>query len=182
MSLQITEFIRQRFFAVHGAVAPVSYNRFMSRMRAVDRGAALGYRRASEGRLFLETYLDEPIEQVLQQHLGMEIARTRVVEIGGLAANSSAALVGLWNSAVCELGDDTDIGVAVLIRPLRLMFRRLGITVHELAPARVERLGTDGAQWGSYYEQDPLVCAGSLIEARRQLAGFLARRRSVAAA
>jgi hypothetical protein len=88
----------------------------------------------------------------------------------------------LWNSAVCELGDDTDIGVAVLIRPLRAMFRRLGITVHELAPARVERLGVLGAHWGSYYENDPVVCAGSLVEARQQLAAFLARRRGAAVA
>jgi hypothetical protein len=154
----------------------------MSRMRAADRGAALGYRRASEGRLFLETYLDEPIEKVLRQRIGLDVTRARVVEIGGLAANSSAALVGLWNSAVCELGDDTDIGVAVLIRPLRAMFRRLGIAVHELAPAHAERLGEQGKQWGSYYESDPVVCAGSLIEARRQFAGFLARRRSAAIA
>ncbi len=182
MSQQVVDFIRQRFFAVHGAIAPVNYGSFMSRMRAADQGAALGYRRASEGRLFLESYLDEPIEQVLQQRLGMEVERARVVEIGGLASNSSAALVGLWNSAVCELGDDTDIGVAVLIRPLRAMFRRLGITVHELAPARAERLGTLGTQWGSYYENDPIVCAGSLIEARTQFAGFLARRRTAAVA
>jgi Thermostable hemolysin len=178
MSQQIVEFIRQRFFAVHGAMAPVNYGRFMSRMRAADHGAALGYRLASEGRLFLESYLDEPVERVLRQRAGMDVTRERVVEIGGLAANSSAALVGLWNSAVCELGDETDIGVAVLIRPLRAMFRRLGITVHELAPARAERLGAQGAQWGSYYQNDPVVCAGSLIEARRQFAGFLARRRS----
>lgn len=182
MSQQIIDFIRERFSAVHGASAPVNYSRFISRMRAADRGAALGYRRASEGMLFLEAYLDEPIEAVLQCHHGAPIARARVVEIGGLAANSSAALVSLWNSAVCELGDDTDIGVAVLIRPLRAMFRRLGITVHELAPARVERLGVQGLHWGSYYENDPVVCAGSLIEARQQLAGFLARRRVAAVA
>lgn len=182
MSQQIIDFIRQRFLAVHGSSAPVNYNRFMSRMRADDQGAALGYRRASEGMLFLEAYLDEPIELVLTRRFDTHIARSRVVEIGGLAANSSAALVSLWNSAVCELGDDTDLGVAVLIRPLRAMFRRLGITVHELAPAHVERLGVQGAHWGSYYQNDPVVCAGSLIEARQQLAGFLARRRGAAVA
>jgi len=182
MSQQVLDFIHQRYLAVHGASAPIGYSRFMSRMRGGDHGAALGYRRASDGTLFLESYLDEPIEQLLQRRLASDISRARIVEIGGLAANSSAALVGLWNSAVCELGDDTDIAVAVLIRPLRAMFRRLGITVHELTPARVERLGPLGAQWGTYYENDPVVCAGSLIQARRQLSAFVARRRIAAVA
>jgi hypothetical protein len=182
MHQDIVKFIRDRYFVAHGASAPVHYQNFMSRMRAAGQGAAVGYRRASDGMLFLENYLDEPVEQVLRRHMDANISRSRIVEIGGLAANSATALIALWNTVACELGSDTDIGVAVLIRPLRTMFRRLGITLHELAPARAERLGAGGAHWGSYYENDPVVCTGSLIEARRRLSGFLARRRGAALA
>jgi len=182
MTQDIVKFIRQRYFAAHGASAPVNYSNFMSRMRAAGQGAAVGYRRAGDGMLFLESYLDEPVEQLLRRHLGTEIDRSRIVEIGGLAANSSASLIALWNSVAWDLGTDTDIGVAVLIRPLRLMFRRIGITLHELLPARAERLGAQQAQWGSYYENDPVVCCGSLLEARQRLAQFMSRRRGALAA
>ncbi len=182
MTDDIVKFIAQRYFAAHGASARISYNRFMSRMRDAGSGAAVGFRRAGDGMLFLESYFDEPVEQLLQRELGTRIARKRIVEIGGLAANSPSSLIALWNSVAWELGEDTDIGVAVLIRPLRAMFRRLGITLHELLPARGERLGALRAQWGTYYENDPVVCAGSLLEARQQLAHFLARRRGAAVA
>jgi len=182
MQQDVVKFIRDRFFAAHGASAPVNYRNFMSRMRAAGRGAAVGYRRATDGRLFLESYLDEPVEQVLTRRMDVHVARSRIVEIGGLAANSATSLIALWNSVAWDLGTDTDIGVAVLIRPLRTMFRRLGITLHELAPAHAGRLGASCAHWGSYYEHDPVVCSGSLIEARRRLSGFLARRRGAAIA
>jgi hypothetical protein len=170
-------FIQTRFAAVHGARAPVGYARFMSRMRSGQHGAALGFRRASEGRLFLEAYLDGPVEQLLAQRLGWQVQRARIVEIGSLAANSPQELIKLWCSAACELIEDSDVGVAVLTRRLRVMLRRIGITLHELAPALPDRLGAAGAEWGSYYSNDPVVCAGELADARRQLAKFMARRR-----
>jgi hypothetical protein len=57
------------------------------------------------------------------------------------------------------------------------MLRRIGITLHELTPALPDRLGAARAAWGSYYSNDPVVCAGELADARRQLAKFMARRR-----
>jgi hypothetical protein len=171
------QFIQNRFAAVHGARAPVGFSRFMSRMRSAQQGAALGFRRASEGRLFLEAYLDEPVEQLLATRLGWQVQRARIVEIGSLAANSPQELIKLWCSAACELIEDSDVGVAVLTRRLRVMLRRIGITLHELTPALPDRLGAARAAWGSYYSNDPVVCAGELADARRQLAKFMARRR-----
>lgn len=182
MTQNPVNFIQTRFAAVHGARAPVGYSRFMSRMRSAQHGAALGFRRASEGRLFLEAYLDGPVEQLLAQRLGWPVQRARIVEIGSLAANSPQELIKLWCSAACELIEDSDVGVAVLTRRLRMMLRRIGITLHELAPALPDRLGAAGAEWGSYYSNDPVVCAGELVDARRQLAKFMARRRSAGTA
>lgn len=176
MTRPIVEFIQQRYATEHGAVAPVAYDNFISRMRSADRGAVLGYRRASDGPLFLETYLDAPVEQVLRPALGLELPRSAIVEIGSLAGNSCTSLLSLWHSAARELSADAQLGVAVLTRPLRGMLRRLGITLHELAPADGARLGAARADWGSYYDNDPVVCAGSLLEGRRQLDSFLSRR------
>lgn len=176
MPTNIVEFIQQRYAAEHGANAPVAYSRFISRMRADERGAALGYRCASEGPLFLEAYLDAPVEQVLRPALGLELPRSAIIEIGSLAGNSCTSLLSLWQRAAHELSADAELGVAVLTAPLRSMLRRLGIAVHELAPADGNRLGAARAQWGRYYDTDPVVCAGSLQQGRRQLDRFLARR------
>ena len=102
--------------------------------------------------------------------------RSAIVEIGSLAGNSCTSLLSLWHRAAHELSADAQLGVAVLTRPLRGMLRRLGITLHELAPADGSPAGCGAAQWGSYYDNDPVVCAGSLQEGRLQLDRFLARR------
>jgi hypothetical protein len=113
---------------------------------------------------------------LLEERLNWQVSRPRIVEIGSLAANSSHELIKLWCSAACELVKDSDVGVAVLTQRLRVMLRRLGITVYELSPARPERLGASADSWGSYYSNDPMVCAADLADARRQLAKFTARR------
>jgi hypothetical protein len=182
MSEDIVEFIRSRYVSVHNAAAPVTYDRFLARMRGTRRGAALGYRRAADGPLFLEHYLDAPVERLLLTQLGREVDRARIVEIGSLAGNSGLALVKLWIDAAGELGQHADVGVAVLTTPLRQMFARLGIRIHALAPANPERLGQAAAMWGRYYENDPVVCAGSLRQGMRQLERFVSRRRLRAAA
>lgn len=176
MTRPIVEFIQQRYAAEHGANAPVAYSSFISRMRSDERGAALGYRRASEGPLFLEAYLDAPVEQMLRPALGVELPRSAIIEIGSLAGNSCTSLLSLWHRAAHELSADAQLGVAVLTRPLRGMLRRLGITLHELVPADGSRLGAARAQWGRYYDTDPVVCAGSLQEGCLQLDRFLSRR------
>jgi Thermostable hemolysin len=176
MTRPIVEFIQQRYATEHGATAAVVFASFISRMRSSERGAALGYRRASDGPLFLEAYLDAPVEQVLRPAFGVTLPRSAIVEIGSLAGNSCTSLLSLWQRAAHELSTDAQLGVAVLTRPLRGMLRRLGISLHELAPADGSRLGAARAQWGSYYDNDPVVCAGSLQQGRLQLDRFLARR------
>ncbi|MEO6368839.1 MAG: thermostable hemolysin [Steroidobacteraceae bacterium] len=170
-------FIQSRYAAVHGATAPVGYSRFMSRMRSAQQGAALGFRRASEGRLFLESYLDAPVEKLLAERLNWQVERARIVEIGSLAANSPQELIRLWCCAAHALVQESDVGIAVLTRRLRVMLRKVGITLHELAPALPGRVSSAGGAWGTYYTNDPVVCAGQLADARRQLARFMSRRR-----
>jgi hypothetical protein len=142
--------------------------------------AQVGYRRASTEPLFLERYLDAPVEQVLSAALHRPVARDAVVEIGNLAADDATALVELWARAANDLGTDCEIAVATLTAPLRAMFARLGLQLVELAPARIERVA-DPKAWGRYYASDPRVCAGSIAEGQQALARFFSRRRSRAA-
>lgn len=168
------QLIARRYAVVHGAIPAVDFPHFC----AVDRGgedspkAALGYRMASEERLFLEAYLDQPIEQAVSDLFRRPTGRDRVVEIGAHASDRSRATVALWARTARHLEGVADVAVAVLTAPLRSMFIRLGIDIHEICNANPARLPGGGAGWGHYYNLQPKVCAGLIAPARARLAGF----------
>lgn len=175
------DLVRGRYADRHGATPTVTY----TDLRGVSCGgrvcAALGYRRADREALFLEAYLDDPIERALTEKLGRTIARADIVEIGNLASCNAAAMVTLWARTANDLGDEAEIAVAVLTAPLRAMFARLGVQLVELARADPGRVADDGSDWGRYYELEPVICAGFIAEGQDRLSRF-ARRLDRAAA
>lgn len=168
--------ITRQYAAVYGAAMQPCFACLASREVSGRAAAALGYRRANHERLFLEAYLDRPIEQELGALLGRAINRSDIVEIGNLASENALAMIALWADAANDLGGDAEIAVAVLTAPLRAMFRRLGVTLYEIAPADPEHLGGDAEQWGDYYRLDPILCAGFIAEGQQRLARIAARQ------
>lgn len=165
--------ISRRYADRFGATPTLDYPHIAHQPRADGEiGAALGYRWADNGPLFLETYLDAPIEALLSHHLARTVERGRIVEIGNLAADVAPAMIRLWAQAANDLGDLAEIAVAVLSAELRAMFGRLGVTLHMLARADAGRLGEAAEQWGSYYRGDPWICAGFIAEGQGRLARF----------
>ncbi len=164
--------IQRRYAHIHGAIPNLDFPHFSVDCRDGLAGAALGYRRAGEDRLFLEAYLDEPIEAAVSRCLGRAVDRMRIVEIGNMAADTAPAMVRLWARTANDLSGDTEIAVAVLTASLRAMFGRLGVRLHEIGPARAERLGEGAALWGRYYASDPVVCAGAIADGHLSLARF----------
>lgn len=162
--------IERRYADVHGAAPNLGFPAWCFQGRSGIVGAALGFQRAHHGRLFLEAYLDAPVETYLSPLFGTVVDRKNIVEIGSMAANTAQAMIALWTRAANDLSSEADIAVAVLTAPLRSMFRRLGLILHELAPACADRLGNAASQWGSYYDLDPIVCAGRIIEGQARLA------------
>ena len=144
--------------------------------------AALGYRRAEHGPLFLEHYLAEPVEHAVSRAMGMTVERADIVELGNFAAVSGPAMVELWGRAANDLGTASLVAVATLTRSLRSMFTRIGMPIVELVEAKIEAIGGEGADWGRYYEQDPRVCAGSIPLGQAALARHFARRAARVAA
>lgn len=126
---------------------------------AGDLGAALGHRCAADAPLFLEAYLDEPIEAAVSRAFSRQTTRDEIVEIGCLASTSAPALIRLWKDSATDFADRYTFAVATLTQSLRTMFRRIGLRIIVLAPADPSRIeGSD--RWGSYYEDNPMVCAG----------------------
>lgn len=171
----VLDLVKSRYAARHGAVPAISYTELRGEKRGDRVCAALGYRRAHREPLFLEAYLDAPVEDVLAPQLGRPIARADIVEIGNLASCNAAAMISLWARTANDLGNEAEIAVAVLTSPLRKMFARLGVRLMELAPADPARVAADGSDWGRYYDLDPIVCAGLISDGQDRLARFAAR-------
>ncbi len=135
--------------------------------------AAAGYRAAHHAPLFLERYLDAPIEQHLQGTAGAPVPRERIAEVGHLAATRAGEgrrLIALMAPALAAQGFDWI--VSTLTQELRQLFVRLGVAPLALGVADPAMLGAQAGDWGSYYDHRPLVQAGQL-----QLALQALRRR-----
>ncbi len=129
--------------------------------------AAAGFRPAWQGPLFLERYLDAPVEQLLSP----APARDTIVEVGHLVARRA----GEGRRLILQLGPLLAAQgyrwvVSTLTEELRLLFLRLGVAPLALGVADPQRLGDAAADWGSYYEHRPVVLAGSLDAALQALA------------
>ncbi|MDD3797591.1 MAG: thermostable hemolysin [Novosphingobium sp.] len=171
-----TSLICRRYRDVFGAALTPSFDRYIGCDREGLSDAALGYCRAGEAPLFLECYLDRPVEDLVSAAFGRAVARGQIVEIGNFAADNAMAMVELWGAVANDLGAAGEVAVATLTAPLRRMFARIGVPITILGAARPERLGPDGGEWGRYYEFDPQVCAGIIADGQRAIAAFMERR------
>jgi hypothetical protein len=132
--------------------------------------AAAGYRSADSEPLYLERYLDAPIEQILARQTGVQSSRAGLFEVGHLAARRAGEgrrlihLLGQhWAQQHCQWV------VSTLTQELRHLFLRIGVTPLALGRADPAVLGADAASWGSYYDHAPVVLAGHLGLALRNL-------------
>jgi hypothetical protein len=132
--------------------------------------AAAGYRRASQETLFLERYLDAPVESLLYPHLGMTPSREQIFEVGHLAAARAGAGRDLVMSLCRHLVDQgCEWVVATVTQELDHLFVRAGVEPLRLGAATPGALGSEAAAWGTYYEHLPMVLAAHLPRALRRL-------------
>jgi hypothetical protein len=132
--------------------------------------AAAGIRRASDGPLFLESYLDAPIEDVIQGCTDEAVTRGEIVEIGNLVSNQTGQCRSFFSLLCMELHDlGYRYAVATATRPLRRIFQFAGFESRFLAIADPARLPDFGAGWGTYYATDPHVVFGSVTDFRNSL-------------
>ena len=131
---------------------------------------AVGLRSAQRRPLFLERYLDEPIELAVARRSGRPVPREEIVEVGNLAAFGSA-------SARLLIVALTDLLVAQGFRwvvftgtpTLLNSFQRLALEPLALAPADPARMGEELADWGSYYASRPQLMAGEILPGHQRL-------------
>ena len=132
----------------------------------------VGLRGAVPRSLYLEQYLEQPVEAAIAAATGHAIRREQVVEVGNLAgANCRAAvrMVALLPGYLLSL--DYRWIVFTATGPVRSILQGFGAPLVELARADAGRVASGPDRWGNYYDTDPRVFAGYL-HLSRKVPGF----------
>lgn len=159
---EVEAFIAAVFKQIYGA----ELTQFMPQLVALRDAngvlmAAFGLHNAAQGRLFLEQYIDEPIEQLMSRQLGRDIAREEITYFGNLAvANPRNAGVLIAHVIQHSLSMNLPWGVATAHHSLQNGLIKGGRDLYPLAAANPDRLDAqERAKWGSYYKHTPQIVA-----------------------
>jgi len=169
---ELEAFIRSRF-ADYYAARIRQFMPYLLGFEDEDRKihAAVGLRPAGgEEPLFLERYLDMPIEQAVEARGSEPVAREGIIEVGNFAAlgpGGARQLITALTDVMGALGFHWVVftGTAMLLNS----FERLGIQLIDLGPADPARVGSDLVDWGRYYDTHPKVMAGNIAQGDRLL-------------
>lgn len=159
------QFVEARFAAAYGARLPGHYPMLMGLSAPDDTVLAVAGVRFPEGApLFLEQYLDAPVEQMVAGAFERPVSRESVVEIGSLAAITPGASLELFGALACWLAAVCGRRYAVAtVRPeLTRLLSRAGFGMRSLGAAEPSRLGSAREAWGAYYDQRPQVFVGEI--------------------
>lgn len=131
-----------------------------------DLLAVCGFRNADAEKLFLEIYLDEPIDAILSSKSGEKVARKDIVEVGNFAAfrpGMSRHMIAVLATYIHKVGAKWIVFTATT--GIRNTWGRLGINLVQICEADKKRLDCDyREEWGSYYDTNPNVMAGNVPE------------------
>lgn len=150
---QVETFISDGFASNHGSMIrsfmPCLLTLGDSRIRA-----SLGVRPATQS-LFLEQYLDHPIECMAPE---LALPREQIAEIGNLASQSRNYTLRLLMVTIIVLHRSGFRKVVFCAtRKVASILRCSGVTPTPIIKADGHRLGTTLSEWGRYYELQPTL-------------------------
>ncbi|MGL4767154.1 MAG: thermostable hemolysin [Formosimonas sp.] len=125
--------------------------------------SAVGFRFADKNPLFLEKYIDQPIESLIDERfaaslLGAKTQRKAIVEVGNLCCKTFGGCALIFQTLsflLHQLGTQWVVFTGTEV--VRKNFNRLGIQTIPIATADKAKLGHQQAAWGSYYDNNPIV-------------------------
>ncbi len=133
--------------------------------------AALGVRCGQQGPLFLERYLDVPVEQrIAELSGGSQPSRGQIAEVGNLAslaAGHARLMIVALTDQLATAGFRWVAFTGTLL--LLNSFQRLGLNLLHLGPADGARMGDELGDWGSYYATNPQVMVGDVRACHQRL-------------
>ena len=158
---ELEAFIAQKFERQHSAQIH-QFLPYLLTLRDSDQLAAVvGLRPALDGELFLERYLDDPIEQAISQAFWTPVDSDRIVEIGNLAATTPESACMLFAILANVLHRAGLRWVVCTATPqVKSMLDKLQFPSRTICNADSTRLVDDASQWGDYYATRPQVIVG----------------------
>ena len=119
---------------------------------------------AADQTLFLENYLQAPVEQVLSSAVRSQISRKCIAEIGNLTFDHTENLQQdlMSIASYCQQQGYRYV-VCTATRALRLLFLRAGMKPVLLGQASQTNAPKDGSHWGDYYETTPQIIGGNVL-------------------
>jgi len=170
----LERFVAAAFHRAHGARVQA----FMPSLLGLEDWSgtlrcALGLRGAGTERLFLEQYLDRPIEQAIEHAIAQStssggvrqgpVERRSIVEVGNLAGRGCRAavyLVAQLPRFLVQRGYSWVTFTAT--ERVRELLSAFDAPLVDLGPADPACLGDGAGDWGAYYRMQPRVMAGWL--------------------
>jgi hypothetical protein len=166
---ELESFVGAAFERKHAAIVRsfmptlLAFRDPVGRLRGVT-----GLRAAGAERLFLEQYLDIPIESAIAASSGLHVRREEIVEVGNLAgANCRTAVRMVAQLPRYLLSRDFRWIVFTATSAVRKILLGFGAPLFELARADGTRVTGGDDAWGSYYQADPRVFVGHLPDSGR---------------
>lgn len=163
----VEQYIAAKFKQSHGASIE-KFLPFILEMRSDDSiDAAIGLRPGHFKPMFLEQYLDGPVEQQIAQFSNRPIDRSSLIEVGNLVVTKRAAGLILFLVVAAALAKANYEWMVFTVTPeVERLMQRLGFTPSYLVMADQSKLERNTTDWGCYYENAPKVMVGSLTEAQ----------------
>lgn len=174
----VENFIRHAFERAYRARISGLLPTLMALERDGELAAACGIKRAGFERLFLEVYLDLPVERILAEKSGAGVRRHAIVEVGNLAvARAGYARQLIINLTRHLASEKAEWAVFSAVPQLRNCFRRLDVPLVPLALADRNRLlPAEREAWGTYYDGTPQVTAVKVATAHAALCALACTR------
>ena len=155
----VERFISQNFYECYGAKVSyfsqvlVSYNN-----QNDELVAAFGITKLAHHKAFLEQYLSKPIEKEIASFTVKKVKRGEIFELGNLAATDPGATRRLIKKMADHLYSLGARWVVFTANNLVInAFQRLNLNPIALKKADPKLLPNQGANWGKYYDNKPLV-------------------------
>jgi Thermostable hemolysin len=172
---RVERFIEHAYYRQFGSAIVSHYPTLMSLERPEKTIiAALGIRRATCNRLFLEQYFEQSIEHLVSEAVGKTVDREAIIEIGNLASRGRMSTARLIVATAGQLSGCSDAyAVVTATEELRKTLTSFGFAWTSLGPARAQRLPDLGHSWGLYYQHDPQVVVGVVGQALGRMREYL---------
>ena len=163
---QLETYIAEKYEQAHKASISKFMPILLEMTKEGESQAALGLRPGHYKPMFLEQYLDSPIEQQIAKLAKQPIDRCSLIEVGNLVVTQRRAgllLFVILGKLVAEAGYEWLI--FTVTGEVERLLRSLGFDPQYLVAADPARVKGGTENWGHYYDNNPRVMVINLEKA-----------------